>query len=69
MTGTILSDDNIEYIADALHIINKFKQTASAVTPQTLKELDELLRPAEAALRRMAAEMRLPLVPKTTDPN
>ena len=62
MEDKILSDENVEYIVDALNTINQFKHTAKSVSPETLHELDNTLGAAEAALRRMVAEMRLPFI-------
>ncbi|MEM7639718.1 MAG: hypothetical protein AAGA89_08290 [Pseudomonadota bacterium] len=52
---------DVEYVADMLKAILWVKEDLEHVSPETLEDLEVSLSVAEAALRRVAAEMRLPV--------
>lgn len=52
---------DVEYVADMLKAILWVKEDLEHVSPETLEDLEVSLCVAEAALRRVAAEMRLPV--------
>ncbi|MEM7328599.1 MAG: hypothetical protein AAF437_07660 [Pseudomonadota bacterium] len=61
MQGTDIKITDIEYVADMLKAILWVKSDLEHVSQETLDELEFSLNAAEAALRRTAAEMKLPV--------
>jgi hypothetical protein len=53
-----LPPQDLEYVADMLKAIAFFKDEIDPLSEQTLKDLDQCLRTAEAALRRTVAELK-----------
>ena len=53
-----LPPEDLKYVADMLKAIAFFKDEIDTVSKQTLENLDESLRTAEAALRRTIAELQ-----------
>ncbi|MEL6861651.1 MAG: hypothetical protein AAGL11_07425 [Pseudomonadota bacterium] len=59
MAKTKLSEEDLVYVADMLRAVAWVKQDLSPASPEALHELEDSLGAAEAALRRVAAEMSL----------
>lgn len=60
MQGTNIEVKDIEYVADVLKAIIWVKADLGHVSQDALDDLEYSLNTAEAALRRVAAEMRIP---------
>lgn len=60
MQDTNIEFSDIEYVADMLKAILWVKEDLEHVSQDALDDLEVSLNTAEAALRRVAAEMRLP---------
>ena len=58
MQESNLAASDVEYVADMLKAIVRTKDCLEAVSPEALEDLESSLTVAEAALRRVAAEMQ-----------
>lgn len=61
MHDTNIEISDVEYVADMLKAILWVKSDLEHVSQDTLDDLEVSLNVAEAALRRVAAEMRMPV--------
>ena len=61
MQETNIETSDVEYVADMLKAILWIKQDLEHVSQEALDDLEISLNVAEAALRRVAAEMRMPV--------
>lgn len=59
MPNSILTIEDIKYIADMLRAVRVYKNELSPLSANTLFELDKNVKLAEASLRRAAEEMAL----------
>lgn len=60
MQDTNIEISDVEYVADMLKAILWVKEDLKYVSQEALRDLEVSLGIAEAALRRVAAEMRVP---------
>ena len=61
MTDVKIETADIEYVADMLKAIVWIKDELPSVPAESLHDLEQSLKIAEAALRRVASEMKLPV--------
>lgn len=61
MQETNIEISDVEYVADMLKAILWVKQDLEHVSQEALDDLEISLNVAEAALRRVAAEMQMPI--------